>query len=253
MMAEFLFLDQYILRNIQALSLCLSGTILEVRSIDLLKSNKEPNRLEHHTDRYHSENLIIRRGQTFQMSIELSRPFNSKTDKLNLDLKLGQFCHLTTLSPNSSFKLYSPYSLETSFKSIKKILLTQNIWMVLYLHMNMTWKCKWRVRDLFLYLRVLATTHNPIPMRNIHTLWVADQEIVSPCHICVWVITDRAIQVMKDGIFIAIQIILLKPLARSTKKCSKIHLDDKKRITGEKCKQIDSKTYKTSWNWSRQT
>lgn len=126
MMAEFLFLDQYILRNIQALSLCLSGTILEVRSIDLLKSNKETNRLEHHTDRYHSENLIIRRGQTFQMSIELSRPFNSKTDKLYLDLKLGQFCHLTTLSPNSSFKLYSPYSLETSFKSIQKILPAPN-------------------------------------------------------------------------------------------------------------------------------
>ncbi|XP_056126689.1 protein-glutamine gamma-glutamyltransferase K [Rhinichthys klamathensis goyatoka] len=66
-----------------------TGTILEVRSIDLLKSNKEPNRLEHHTDRYRSENLIIRRGQTFQMLIELSRPINLKTDKLHLDLKLG--------------------------------------------------------------------------------------------------------------------------------------------------------------------
>lgn len=76
------------------------------------------------------------------------------------------------------------------------------------------------MKDLFLYLRVLATAHNPIPTRNIHTLRVADKEIVGPCHISICVIADRAIHVMKDGIFIAIQIILLKPLARSTKKCS---------------------------------
>uniref|UniRef100_A0A8C4NQV4 Protein-glutamine gamma-glutamyltransferase K n=1 Tax=Dicentrarchus labrax TaxID=13489 RepID=A0A8C4NQV4_DICLA len=47
------------------------------------------NRQEHHTELYHGEELIIRRGQTFQIELELNRPFNADTDKLHLDLKTG--------------------------------------------------------------------------------------------------------------------------------------------------------------------
>ncbi|XP_041847772.1 protein-glutamine gamma-glutamyltransferase K [Melanotaenia boesemani] len=62
---------------------------LSVCSVDLLSSKTGQNRVEHHTDLYHGDELIIRRGQTFQMEMELNRPFNADTDKMHLDLKTG--------------------------------------------------------------------------------------------------------------------------------------------------------------------
>uniref|UniRef100_A0A8C6SMZ1 Protein-glutamine gamma-glutamyltransferase K n=1 Tax=Neogobius melanostomus TaxID=47308 RepID=A0A8C6SMZ1_9GOBI len=63
--------------------------VLRVTSIDLMKAKSGQNRKEHNTDKFQSEDLIIRRGQTFQMWITLSRPFNTSTDKLHLELKTG--------------------------------------------------------------------------------------------------------------------------------------------------------------------
>ncbi|KAM9349409.1 protein-glutamine gamma-glutamyltransferase K [Symphorus nematophorus] len=62
---------------------------LSVRSVDLLSSKNGQNRKEHHTDLYHGDELIVRRGQTFQMELELNRPFNADADKMHLDLKIG--------------------------------------------------------------------------------------------------------------------------------------------------------------------
>lgn len=57
--------------------------------MDLLSSKTGQNRQEHHTDLYHGDEMIIRRGQTFQIEIELNRPYDANTDKLHMDLKTG--------------------------------------------------------------------------------------------------------------------------------------------------------------------
>nr|XP_055057400.1 protein-glutamine gamma-glutamyltransferase K [Misgurnus anguillicaudatus] len=67
----------------------LADLTLKVRSVNLLSEKSQWNRKEHHTDQYHGDQLIIRRGQTFQIEIDLSRAFNPNTDKLHLELKTG--------------------------------------------------------------------------------------------------------------------------------------------------------------------
>lgn len=67
----------------------LSEMKLSVCSVDLLSSKTDQNRKEHHTELFQGDDMIIRRGQTFQIEMELNRPFSTDNDKLHLDLKTG--------------------------------------------------------------------------------------------------------------------------------------------------------------------
>ncbi|XP_009295369.1 protein-glutamine gamma-glutamyltransferase K [Danio rerio] len=63
--------------------------LLRVSKVDLLSCRTGPNRMEHRTHFFHEEKLIVRRGQCFNMWIDLCRPFNPTCDKLHLELRLG--------------------------------------------------------------------------------------------------------------------------------------------------------------------
>ncbi|XP_066578969.1 protein-glutamine gamma-glutamyltransferase K [Amia ocellicauda] len=67
----------------------MSSLALAVVSVDLLHSPSGQNRKEHHTDHYHTNQLVLRRGQTFQLFVTLSRPFTPDSDRLHLELKTG--------------------------------------------------------------------------------------------------------------------------------------------------------------------
>lgn len=75
-----------------------------MRSVDLLSSKAGQNRAEHHTELFHGDELIVRRGQTFQIELELSRPFSKDTDKLHLDMKTGtDAAHLSVMYLDSEW------------------------------------------------------------------------------------------------------------------------------------------------------
>ena len=63
--------------------------------MDLMSTKTGPNRREHHTDLFHSSDLIVRRGQTFQIELDLSRPFNHHTDTDRVRKQAGRLAGQT--------------------------------------------------------------------------------------------------------------------------------------------------------------
>lgn len=68
------------------------------------------------------------------------------------------------------------------------------------------------------YLGIVPTAHHCVPLGNIYTVWMADQVVVNSSHIRILVSCHRAINVVKYGILITIQLTIFKPGARLSKK-----------------------------------
>ena len=50
----------------------------------------EINKQEHHTDKYYSPKLIVRRGQPFQIQVDFNRPYKPETDQFWLEYLIGR-------------------------------------------------------------------------------------------------------------------------------------------------------------------
>lgn len=75
-----------------------------------------------------------------------------------------------------------------------------------------------------LYLRVAAAADHSTPQRHIHTFRMLDQVVVRSADIGVSVACYRPVHIVKDGVFVTIQVILFKPLPRATKECPQTNL-----------------------------
>ncbi|XP_078501069.1 protein-glutamine gamma-glutamyltransferase K isoform X1 [Lissotriton helveticus] len=63
--------------------------MLVVTGVDLMKDRSGKNRCDHHTNEYECDDLIVRRGQPFQICLQLRRPFNAECDQVSLQFQIG--------------------------------------------------------------------------------------------------------------------------------------------------------------------
>ncbi|XP_077399589.1 coagulation factor XIII A chain [Vanacampus margaritifer] len=74
---------------------------LDIWDVDLMRNRDESNKTLHHTSPYNCDNLIVRRGQEFQVNITFNRPYKPNTDKFAVEFVIGS-------SPQYSKNTYVP-------------------------------------------------------------------------------------------------------------------------------------------------
>uniref|UniRef100_A0A4X2K0C6 Coagulation factor XIII A chain n=1 Tax=Vombatus ursinus TaxID=29139 RepID=A0A4X2K0C6_VOMUR len=95
---------------------------LKVMNVHLFKDSWDTNKVEHHTDRYDSEKLIVRRGQPFYVQIDFHRPYDPKKDVFRLEYVIGRY-------PQENKGTYIPVPIVSEFRSGKwgaKIILKED-------------------------------------------------------------------------------------------------------------------------------
>lgn len=66
---------------------------LHVTTVHLFKERWDTNKVDHHTDKYNNNKLIVRRGQSFYIQIEFNRPYDPRKDLFRVEYVIGE-CHV---------------------------------------------------------------------------------------------------------------------------------------------------------------
>ncbi|XP_019566418.2 coagulation factor XIII A chain [Rhinolophus sinicus] len=64
---------------------------LNVTGVHLFKERSDSNKVDHHTDKYDSNNLIVRRGQSFYIQIDFNRPYDPRRDLFRVEYVIGRY------------------------------------------------------------------------------------------------------------------------------------------------------------------
>lgn len=64
---------------------------LNVTSVHLFKERWDTNKIDHHTDKYDSDKLIVRRGQSFYIQIDFNRPYDPRRDLFRVEYVIGRY------------------------------------------------------------------------------------------------------------------------------------------------------------------
>ncbi|XP_030170768.1 coagulation factor XIII A chain isoform X2 [Lynx canadensis] len=64
---------------------------LNVTNVHLFKERWDSNKVDHHTDKYENNHLIVRRGQSFFIQIDFNRPYNPGRDFFRVEYVIGRY------------------------------------------------------------------------------------------------------------------------------------------------------------------
>ncbi|XP_006909353.1 coagulation factor XIII A chain [Pteropus alecto] len=64
---------------------------LNVTGVHLFKERWDTNKIDHHTDKYDSNKLIVRRGQSFYIQIDFNRPYEPRRDLFRVEYVIGRY------------------------------------------------------------------------------------------------------------------------------------------------------------------
>lgn len=59
-------------------------------NVHLFKERWDSNKVDHHTDKYSNNQLIVRRGQSFYIQIDFNRPYDPRRDFFRVEYVIGE-------------------------------------------------------------------------------------------------------------------------------------------------------------------